>query len=682
MLINPNNFLLKEVPTMSPLSRDYRSFWNQQHDYCINGMWSGGKWMPPNLYFYVNFWNILLNEHDHSKHKTLARPILRDLEWEICYLWMEARGFSRFSEQDEIIRFQKTPREILNTIYDKPQGKPLFENDSKNLMIIGSRGLGKSYITAGAMIGHEFTFYPNSETVVGAGESKYSARLLEKVNLGLNNLPGGTRIADRYYPSPFYKRISGGFNLNTNAEAKYKKKVGGTWTTRGTLSKIKHITFQDNSLAANGTRPSVLVLEEIGIFPNLVDAHNSSKETMMNGAVKFGSGIYIGTGGDMQSGTVDAQKMFYNPEAYDLLTFNDDWEFKGKIAYFIPGYKGLNQFKDKNGTTDVEAGKNYLNEYRDKLRQSKDKRVLHQEMQYRPLVPSEAFLMDSANIFPVHLLKDRLAKLESNTIYRDSTYNVELYWTEDAKVKWKLNPALEPIDSFPPTDNTKTDGCVQIWEHPIENAPYGLYVAGIDPYDHDKSNTGSLGSCIIYKRFSTIDSSYDWPVAEYTARPRTANDYYENVRKLLYYYNARALYENERKGLFQYFEYKQCTHLLIDQPAFIKDIVKKTEVDRGKGIHMTTGFKDFGEGLIRDWLLEEYEPGKSNVHKIMSIPLLQELIAYNEDGNFDRVIALMMVMFHKAEIHKQHVQARSEDNRDKFWSRPLFQKKLKITGNN
>lgn len=678
MLVSNNNFLLKEVPAMSPLSRDYRSWWGEQYNYCKNGYWSSGKYMPGNLYFYINFWNILLNKTDRSKNKTLARPLLRDIEWEMSKLWMEARGFSRFSGQDEIIMVEKNPREILNTLYDKPQGIPLFENDSRNLMVIAGRGCGKSYMTSGMFLGHEFIFHDNSEIVVGAGDSKYSSTLLDKVKLGLNNLAGGVKLADKFYPSPFYKRTSGNWGLGTNVEARYKKKIGGTWVTKGSGSKIKHITFRDNHSAANGTRPSVLAFEEIGIFDNLIESHNSSKECMMNGSVKFGSAVYIGTGGDMKKGTVDAQKMFYDPEAYDMLSFRDDWEYKGKICYFIPGYKGLNQFKDVEGETNVPAAKNYLLEHREKLRNSKDKRVLHQEMQYRPLVPSEAFLMDSANIFPVGLLKDRLAKLESNTAYKDSAYIGDLVWTEDAKIRWRLNPDLQQLD-FPAVGGNNTDGCVTIWEHPVENPPYGLYVAGTDPYDHDKSNTGSLGSTIIYKRFSNIDASYEWPVAEYTGRPKTANEYYENVRKLLTYYNATCLYENERKGMFQYFEYKQCTNLLRDQPLLIKDILKKTEVERGKGMHMNKALKDYGEILVRDWLLDEFDSGKSNVNKIMSIPLLKELVAYNEDGNFDRVIAFMMVMYHRQELHKIHVQERREVQTDGFWNKPLFSRNIKIT---
>jgi hypothetical protein len=92
------------------------------------------------------------------------------------------------------------------------------------------------------------------------------------------------------------------------------------------------------------------------------------------------------------------------------------------------------------------------------------------------------------------------------------------------------------------------------YEDELGNITFGRYLAGCDPYDHDKSETGSLGSCLVYDKLTKR------VVAEYSGRPRTANEYYENVRKLLIFYNARLLYENERKGIFQYFEYKNCTY--------------------------------------------------------------------------------------------------------------------------
>ncbi len=187
-----------------------------------------------------------------------------------------------------------------------------------------------------------------------------------------------------------------------------------------------------------------------------------------------------------------------------------------------------------------------------------------------------------------------------------------------------------------------------------------------DPYDHDKSGTNSLGSCIIYKRFQNFESYYDLPVAEYTGRPDTAEEYYEKVRQLLRYYNARLLYENEKKGLYAYFSHKHSEFLLVDQPDIIKDIIRNSTVQRGKGIHMNKSIKDWGEILIRDWLNEEYSEGKKNLTKIFSEPLLEEFISYNDEGNFDRVMAFMMVMIYKEELHHVHVKKKKQHDKSRM----------------
>lgn len=195
-----------------------------------------------------------------------------------------------------------------------------------------------------------------------------------------------------------------------------------------------------------------------------------------------------------------------------------------------------------------------------------------------------------------------------------------------------------------------------------------------DPYDHDHSTTNSLGSCIIYKRFQNFESYYDLPVAEYTGRPDTAEQFYEKVRNLVKYYNALLLYENEKKGLYVYFTQKHEEYLLADQPDVINDVLNSnTKVNRKKGIHMNKEIKLWGERIIRDYLNEEYAPGYKNLTKIFSEPLLEELISYNEDGNFDRVMAFMMVMIYKEELHSVHVKRKKEYDKSRWlFPEPLF----------
>ncbi len=144
---------------------------------------------------------------------------------------------------------------------------------------------------------------------------------------------------------------------------------------------------------------------------------------------------------------------------------------------------------------------------------------------------------------------------------------------------------------------------------------------------------------------------------------------------LLIYYNARLLYENERKGLFPYFTTKHCDYLLADQPDIITDIVGKTSINRKKGIHMPKQIKDWMEGLIKDWLIEEYAPGKKNLTKILSEPLLEELISYNDKDNFDRVIAFGLVMVFRESLHNIKVKSAKEtEKKRELFNEPLFTK--------
>ena len=198
-----------------------------------------------------------------------------------------------------------------------------------------------------------------------------------------------------------------------------------------------------------------------------------------------------------------------------------------------------------------------------------------------------------------------------------------------------------------------------------------------DPYDHDDSFTNSLGSMFVYKRFKVGEAWNDVLVAEYSGRPSTAEEYYENARKLLIFYNARLLFENERKGIYPYFTNKQCDYLLADQPdKVISEIFKDSKVQRRKGCHMAKQIRQYAEGLIKEWLEEEYEPGHPNVERIYSEPLLEELLMNNGIRNVDRVIALCMTMIYREELYQVKVSESKEKNKQvELFEMPLFSQK-------
>ena len=68
-----------------------------------------------------------------------------------------------------------------------------------------------------------------------------------------------------------------------------------------------------------------------------------------------------------------------------------------------------------------------------------------------------------------------------------------------------------------------------------------------------------------------------------------------------------------------------------------------------------------------------------NLHTIKSIPLLKELIAYDREGNFDRVIAFMLCILQAQEMHKIHLEESTPRlliDMDPFFSKQLFKKNI------
>lgn len=520
-----------------------------------------------------------------------------------------------------------------------------------------------------------------AEIIVGAFDAKLSTVPVKALQLALSELPGAQTINGRYYPCPLSKITSGSFMPSKDVEHYYRKKIGGKWLEFGSRSIIKHRTYGDNPFASQGGRYTTKLAEEIGMWDNLLDCHHAD-ENQVIGNSKLGSTLYIGTGGDMKSGTLAAHKMFYDPEGYNCVYMEDRWENRGKIGIFISATETKMDYKNTDGVTDFLLGEKTEIERRAEKKKAKEPGVYEEYIIYNPLVPSEIFLSKTHNVFPIGEIQARLAELETNKIFTDGTYIGTLDIDTLGNLTWKENRDLEPIYDYPV--RKKQHGCITIFNPPItdetDQIPYGRYIAGLDPFAQDGAESSvSLGSFFIYDRFT------DNIVAEYTGRPDTTNEYHESCRRLLKYYRAKCLYENQIKGFFDYMKFKNETYLLADQPSFLKDIIKDTGVNREKGFHMTKGVKSYGISLINNYLRSSAEdpekPEKLSVHKVRSIGLLKELMYFNDDGNFDRIVSFMACLFLKQEMIKMEldldynttVLPRQQQN---FFNKPLFNKKV------
>jgi intein/homing endonuclease len=371
------------------------------------------------------------------------------------------------------------------------------------------------------------------------------------------------------------------------------------------------------------------------------------------------------TAGDDESDFSGAAEIVYNPDGYRMLALNNVFDIEGrgrpKITFFFPGYINRKGCYDLNGNSDVT--KAILEILADRFRikyNSSDINSITKAIAEIPITPQEAILRTQGNIFPVAPLTERLNQLDANP----NEYNDVLTGTViiEKNGEAKFIPTSEtPIREFPIKKDNSIKGAVEIFQMPEKNPqgqPYAdRYIIGVDPVDHDVADSVSLTSTIVLDLFT------DRIVAEYTGRKDYADENFEIARALSLLYNAKIMYEQNKKGLFAYFSMHNCTHLLADTPEYLKDkqLIKFTGYgNSAKGVNATLPINKYADDLIRSWLLkpvtttvkdgeEEKETTVSNLFFIRNRALLKELILCNPDINVDRVRALGMVMLYREE---------------------------------
>ena len=138
------------------------------------------------------------------------------------------------------------------------------------------------------------------------------------------------------------------------------------------------------------------------------------------------------------------------------------------------------------------------------------------------------------------------------------------------------------------------------------------------------------------------------------------------------YYNAKIGFENDRGAVIQYARQHRKLHRLQEEFEMLdKKELRSRNVKRNFGMHTTEARKRQGELYIRDWLnavrSDDGDTITLNLHKIYDLALLQELIKFNHRGNFDRVMALMIGMYHTRELYNAEVKEIIEDNSSNEW---------------
>lgn len=629
---------------------EYYQFWDEEMNRCINGYTADdGDYITGYNYFYINYCPIQRIVHTVKKLPDGTTKVIKT----------RSLQFPDFYDYDYYFFLAMAEA----------------EEKGKHMCVLKSRRKGYSYKNA-AMACRNYYLIPNSKTYIYASNKQYLTEdgILTKAWDYMDFIDKNTAWGKKRSVNTSMRKRAGFFT----------KDEFGNEIEMGYKSEIIGVSLKDNPDATRGKAGKLIIFEEAGSFPELGAAWQIARPSVEQDGIAFGTLIAFGTGGDPGSSFEALRDMFYNPDGYNCLSFENIWDSavsNTKCGFFIPQYTNLDVrdkdgkriYMDDDGNTNVKLSLQYILDERKIVIQNATSSVaVDRYVAERCITPQEACLEFNGNIFPKKELQEQLGLIRTNKALQNHKQVGDLIFDQSGQLKW-IPKKLGDITKYPLGKDDDPKGSIVIWEHPVKDAPLGLYIIGVDPYDHDQSGTNSLGSSIVYKRFQSFESYYDIIVAEYTGRPATAEEYYENLRKLAIYYNGRIMYENERKGLFPYFTAKHCDYLLADQPDIINDIVGNSKVQRKKGCHMNKQIKQWGEGMIKDWLNEEYAPGKKNLTRILSEPLLEELISYNDTGNFDRVMALMQVMIYKEQLYNVVVKQKEKENKAKLlFDGPIF----------
>jgi hypothetical protein len=603
----------KRIPDKT--SEEFKTFFDFHKDLCLNGCMVGGVYINPFLYWHLNMWHTevdIIDDRGRISQK-YANPFLRDNEWVIT---------------NEIDRAQQ---------------------EKKGLLILGIRRLAKSVIEA-SYVSWGATFDENSQNIISGLNAPDIKLITDKIDKGLNFLPEAWR----------WQRIED--NWKNQVTLGIKTRSGERIPFSSIL--IRNLDEGNNEEAIAGTKPRKLIIDEIGKGNFL----RGLQAAIPGFTTPYGWGcspILTGTGGDMKK-FMDAKSLMFDVDNFNFLSYNNEKDTSRMHGLFI-GHKYRMEAKEdstlgaflneptsselynvKMLVSNDEKATKITEDNLNRLKKAGDRIAYLKEKMYYPQEVDDIFLNEDTNIFDIESAKRQKFRL----LQQERTGIPVILYADETTIKHEFTDKL-PITNFPLKNSDMKDAPVVIYEFPVDTPPYGLYVAGVDPYRQGKSAySSSLGAVYVYKRMHEItgEKYQDMFVASYVARPDKKETWEEQARLLIKYYNARTLCENDDISFIEYMKAKGDGHYLEKQPQWLMEIVPNTTVKREFGIHRSsqkiidylhTSLKKYMEEAIYKEKDEDGNVIKEvlGVHKIFDPVLLEEIIQYNDQGNFDRIIA-------------------------------------------
>lgn len=612
-------------PNSNPNS-EFRKHWDEEKRRCYEGYVreSDGEWVTGFNYWFMNYCPMMVNKLIEGRKKAIrteAFPFFFEgIYWRFHYLWQAREG-----------------------------GKHAIE--------LAKRGCAKSYSLA-AIMSHNLILGESEEsnrrviTVLTAYQKEYLkddkdgtlSKFKPSINFSFANTP---------FPHLMLKNSPNEMSWQMG----YKDEYG---VEKGSLNQVLAVSAKDDSEKLRGKRGWIL-FEEMGSFKGLLSLYDITRKSVEDGDYTFATMYLVGTAAESESDFSSAKTLLYNPDGYNILSidnvFDRPKQGKPKFGFFFPSYINRAGCYNKDGVSDVVKALIEILIARYKAKYSADPKSVLRVIAEDPITPAEAIIKVKAAYFPITALTERLSQLDQDVHAYDDVYVGKLVQNSNGV---EFTPTSDiPIRKFGVENDTP--GAVEIFEMPEKDrngkVPHTRYIIGHDPVDNDQAESSSLSSTFV------LDLWTDKIVAEYTGRQSFADDNFEIVRLLCLFYNAKCLYESNKKGIFAYFSKMNCTHLLADTPEFLRDkqLIKYSSFgSNAKGVNASAAINAYANNLIRDWLMkpvtiiqnvdgEDVEVTIYNLNFLRNRALIEELIAFNPEINVDRIRALGMVMLYREE---------------------------------
>jgi hypothetical protein len=426
----------------------------------------------------------------------------------------------------------------------------------------------------------------------------------------------------------------------------------------------------NNPDVARGKDARIILFEEAGSMSNLKAAYTVTRPTVESGTSVSGQIYVYGTGGDFSGGMVDFEEMFYDPDTYGFLAYDNMYDegSNQSIGYFLPDSFSKEGFINPQGVSYHREAEVAIIAEREHLRRNtKDINIVDKMICENPLKPSEAMLKMGTNIYPKAEINRQISRIKADRSL--SNLGTPGFFEQKLGGNILFNPSTDtkPILNFPYKPDVDGEGCVIQYQPPYKfgnHTPPELYYICVDPYAMDKDKNkalgkrDSLGAAYVMKRINNFSKPYDLIVAEYVARPKFQDDFNRQLFLMAQYYNAKIVFENDRDGnilayartnkLLNWLEEELTVYDSNDQP--------RKKLGRNYGVSMSNlEVKKQSVQYFRDWLLSPREMNEDgefelNLHKIYSVPLLEEILKFSYDGNMDRHSAMLVGMLYKKEL--------------------------------